>query len=600
MTTNNSASPTTVRWDDPDGSWWIIAWDPDRGRYDATKFTHGDDGEERIVDDVGFGDRRITTVDELAAQMHRTLPPEVVDDLETAALTHPGDQPLFDDVNDSRIRPAASFDWDAPDGTAWGINWVPSHGGHYTATELANDGTGEVPEVTNVGFGTPLITTVDELATRMDRSLPEHLVHDLEEAAAAFPPTDLSSDRPMGTRYRIDLADSTWWELGWDKPLGTFFATRLADPDDDLGHKVVEDHGNGLSAISNLDRLAETIGRPIPPNIAQELAADAAAHPFTSVPRSMPEADMLVITPNPTDGSARQTELARWEARLRAQEHQLEAWAASLAAQNAVEPLWTLPTAPVVTALRNLQTDMAGDSDLATFATGLGLDSRLVEDLRANQLPAELDIDQIGQVCNALRCSPYDLWGPDLAQRTLHAYGPERWPSHIEPLADGRDLPSPADEFLARRLEAHAEAQVTHASPAPPVETNAPEPDDKPPRVLAVCYRREGLLAQEPSGAIREVDPGSDTSPDVEAYHFKFRQVMEPRDEYLGGVGRPPCELPPRPQRCPRPSRVHRPGAGGRRRDHGHPDRRDRDGRTTRRRKGHLGRVRAELPGSAA
>src|ERR671911_269829 len=97
---------------------------------------HGDDGEERIVNDVGFAERRITTVDELAAQMHRTLPPEVVDDL--------------------------------------------------------------------------------------------------EEAALAFPPTDLSSDRPMGTRYRIDLADSTWWELGWDKPLGTFFATRLADPDDGL------------------------------------------------------------------------------------------------------------------------------------------------------------------------------------------------------------------------------------------------------------------------------------------------------------------------------------------------------------------------------
>jgi hypothetical protein len=444
MTINHNASPTTVRWDDPDGSWWIIAWDPDRGRYEATKFTPGDDSEERIVDDVGFGERRITTVDGLAAQMHRTLPPEVIDDL--------------------------------------------------------------------------------------------------EEAATAFPPTDLSSDRPMGTRYRIDLADSTWWELGWDKPLGTFFATRLADPDDGLGHKVVEDHGNGLSAISNLDRLAQTIGRPIPPTIAQELAADAAAHPFTSVPRFMPEADMLVITPDPTDGSPRQAELARWEARLRAQEHQLEAWAASLAAQTAVEPLWTLPTAPVVAALRNLQTDMAGDSDLATFATGLGLAPALVEDLRANQLPAQLDIDQISQVCEALRCSPYDLWGPDLAQRILHAYGPERWPSHIEPLADGRDLPSPADEFLARRLEAHAEAQVTHASPAPPVETNAPEPDDKPPRVLAVCYRREGLLAQEPSGSIREVDPGSDASPEVEAYHFKFRQVTEPRDVLLypsTGIGEP-------------------------------------------------------------
>jgi hypothetical protein len=433
MTTNN-ASPTTVRWDDPDGSWWLIGWEPDRGRYEATKFTHGDSGQERIVDDVGFGDRRITTIEELATQMHRTLPPEVI--------------------------------------------------------------------------------------------------ADLEEAAAAPPGTDLSSDRPMETRYRIDLGDSTWWELGWDKPLGTFFATRLAD-DDDLGHKAVEDHGNGLSAIGTVDRLAHIIGRPLPQDIAEELAADAAAHPFTSVPRFMPEADMLVITPDPADGSARQAELTRWEARLRAQEHQLEAWAASLSTQRSVEPAWTLPTAPFVAALRNLQTDMAGDSDLATFATGLGLGSALVEDLRADRLPAQLDIDQISQICEALRCSPYDLWGPDLAQRILHAYGPERWPSHIEPLADGREFPSHAEELLARRLDAHVEAHVASASLEAPVETNSPEPDEKPPRVSAVCYRREGLLAQDPSGAIREVDSHSDSSPHVEAYHYTFRQVTEPRDVLL-------------------------------------------------------------------
>jgi hypothetical protein len=81
----DNPTPTTVRWEDPDGSWWIISWDPDRGRYDATKFTHDDAGEDRIVDDVGFGDRRITTVEELAAQMNRTLPPEVVHDLEHPA-----------------------------------------------------------------------------------------------------------------------------------------------------------------------------------------------------------------------------------------------------------------------------------------------------------------------------------------------------------------------------------------------------------------------------------------------------------------------------------------------------------------------------------
>jgi hypothetical protein len=186
-----------------------------------------------------------------------------------------------------------------------------------------------------------------------------------------------------------------------------------------------------------------------------------------------------------------------------------------------------------VDALRNLQNDMAADSDLATFATGLGLDAALVEDLRTDRLPESLDIGQVSRVCEALRCSPYDLWGPDLAQRILHAYGPEQWPTHIEPLADGRELSRPHDEFIARRLDADV-ARITDASTPP-----SPNPggrdlcDGLPPRVSAVCYRREGLLAEEPGGAIREVDSTSDASPAGEAYHFRFRQVTEPRDVLL-------------------------------------------------------------------
>ena len=91
----------------------------------------------------------------------------------------------------------------------------------------------------------------------------------------------------MGTRYRIDEGDGTWWELGWDKPLGTFYATRFAD-DGELGHKVVEDYGNGLSEIGTIAGLGDVIGRPIPPAISHELAADAAAHPFTVTPRFLP------------------------------------------------------------------------------------------------------------------------------------------------------------------------------------------------------------------------------------------------------------------------------------------------------------------------
>ena len=62
--TDNGTPPVTIRWEDPDGSWWIITSDPAQG-LSATKFTLVD-GDERIVDDVGFGDPRITTLDELS------------------------------------------------------------------------------------------------------------------------------------------------------------------------------------------------------------------------------------------------------------------------------------------------------------------------------------------------------------------------------------------------------------------------------------------------------------------------------------------------------------------------------------------------------
>lgn len=440
MTTGHA--PTTLRWDDPDGSWWLISWDSTTSSYNATKLTYGDDGEEYIVDDLGFGATRITSINDLAAEMHRILPDEMLDRVEQLV------------GEPAPIEPA-----DSPDAPA-------THG-----------------------------------------------------------------DRPMGTRYRIDLDDGTWWELGWDKPLGTFFATRFAE-DSAVGDSVLDDSGNQLSEIATIERLGEVIGRPVPGGIAQELAADATAHPFTSPPRFLPDAGMLVMTPDPSDGSAHQTELARWEARLRGQEARLEAWASSLTAQSTVEPVWELPAAPVVAALRNLQHDMAGEDDLPTFAARLGFDDKLVDALRADRLPDSLDVGQIGRVCEALRCSPYDLWGPDLARRIQHAYGPEHWPSHIEPLAEGRDVPAPHDEFIARRVEADVARIVGAALPAAASPTDA-DAVTRPPSVSTVCYRQEGLLAESRHGVIRYVESTSDAEPDVETYHFRFRQVTEPRDVLL-------------------------------------------------------------------
>jgi hypothetical protein len=82
-------------------------------------------------------------------------------------------------------------------------------------------------------------------------------------------------------------------------------------------------------------------------------------------------------------------------------------------------------------------------------------------------------------------------------------------------------------------------AVAASAAPGEPVA----DPDEQPPKVVAVCYRQVGTLAELPGGQIREVDPDSAARPDgVEAYHFAFRQVTEPRDVFLyppAGIGEP-------------------------------------------------------------
>jgi hypothetical protein len=331
-----------------------------------------------------------------------------------------------------------------------------------------------------------------------------------------------ASGRRLGVRYRIEETDGSWWELGWDRPLGTFYAQHYRlDPE---GHEhVITDLGNGLSEIPTTAHLSQQIDKPIPAAVARELEADAAAFPFVVPPRVMAAPDMLVLTPDPDTGATSAAQLAAWEASLRRWEDRLTGWAQCLYAHEGIEPRWLLPAAPVADALRTLHA-AADQEDVATFASGVGLDRRLVDDLLAGRL-TELDINQIAQVCEGLHCSPYDLWGAELARTVLHAYGPEHWPRHSEPLDDIRPT-SPADAFVERRLDAQAADQLRVTNP--PTHHHPPAPATRAVALSATCYQRVALLASEPNGVTRVVSAASDASPDAD-YHFAFRQITEPR-----------------------------------------------------------------------
>ena len=157
----------------------------------------------------------------------------------------------------------------------------------------------------------------------------------------------------------------------------------------------------------------------------------------------------------PAGAELDQESLAAWAVQLERREEALAAWEESLAARAGGPARRFLPAEPVAAALRRLQARGELDPDAATVARGFGFDPAWVGQL-LDGTAADLDVDRVAQVCEALHCSPYDLWGPELGRAILDAYGPERWPRHIEPL----DEPRGDSEFVARRLSQQADEIV--------------------------------------------------------------------------------------------------------------------------------------------
>ncbi len=96
-----------------------------------------------------------------------------------------------------------------------------------------------------------------------------------------------------------------------------------------------------------------------------------------------------------------------------------------------LEQRWTVPAEPVRAIAQGL-VEFTGD-DVRVVARGLGLDGEVLRDVLDGSR-TELGIPEVQQICEALHCTPYDLWGTETGRSILHAYGPELWPRFIEPL----------------------------------------------------------------------------------------------------------------------------------------------------------------------
>jgi hypothetical protein len=290
-------------------------------------------------------------------------------------------------------------------------------------------------------------------------------------------------ERPLGARYRIDQPDGSWWELGWDRPLGTFYAQHWSPepydpftPDEPLAW-----HGTDLAELTTVASLAATIGVPIPDGISDSLQRDALAYPHTIDP--------------PFLGAARAFR---------------DAVTVSAPART------TLPAEPVAQVLSNLRRDpYLAAENLAAFAHGLGIDADLARHIVDGTL-RDLDVDQIANVCEGLRCSPYDLWGAQMGREILDVYGPERWPRHIEPLDDGRAL-EVDDTFIRRRVE-----QQT----ADVVQVEVPSPSAV--QLEVTLFRQSAVLAVDEHGATERVTDALQPADPSREYHFAFQRIGAP------------------------------------------------------------------------
>lgn len=331
-----------------------------------------------------------------------------------------------------------------------------------------------------------------------------------------------STDRRLGDRYRVDEPDGTWWELGWDRPLGTFYAQHHTPlpydpftPDDPLAW-----HGTDLDELPTVESLAARLPIAIPDDVANDLKLDAAAYPRVADPPFLAAARRLTATvdrmESPGDGDGDDG-----AARFASRQPDTEGREGRLTDSSPTLQRWSLPAEPLAIELHGLRADRyLADDDIGTFARGLGIDPHLAQGVLSGTVE-QLTIEQIAEVCEALRCSPYDVWGPEMGRAILHAYGPESWPRHIEPLDDGRRLPSD-DEFLRRRIDQQARSITSLDGTIPSVGRGS--------AILeATRFRQTGVLAVDPTGASTRVEDDLQPADQASDYHFTFRQLRAPQ-----------------------------------------------------------------------
>lgn len=315
--------------------------------------------------------------------------------------------------------------------------------------------------------------------------------------------------------YRLEEPDGSWWDLGWDPALGTYFAQRV-QPITDADVQVLADVGHQSGEITTVDQLAHVIGRDLPNRTQDALVADAASF----------------------DGNTDLAELP-WGVRTAIHEiNQIDSETASEVASRAAayynrfaaEPLRVLPADPVADAFFTLR-DTANAAtrwpDAESYVESLGIDRALAADILTSTI-TELNPSQIADVCEGLGCSPFDLWGARLARAALPIYPPEQWPRSIQPLDELHRPPATlpqARQVLRDLIDAHATARLTQTTPVPATGFHDSYLLE---HIQATSYRRGDIIQLQADGQTHRLDEEATPASATSDYYLTFHQLTEP------------------------------------------------------------------------
>jgi hypothetical protein len=435
---------------------------------------------------------------------------------------------------------------DVGDGTWWELAWRPILTS-FEALHLTRDGLGVEQALAWHGMGAGEIVSLDHLRRRVEQPIPDEIANALAaDARRHYPGFEAVQDAAAAP---VEPYEGWLTEGPQRRSPHIDFGTRWLDPTaPDRHHRVSWVPNTGELYVTDLAQTRVRVLAVIPtrPQVEEALRGWAAVGASPDPQLSWVERRIGIWldhegdneVPPPTAGVGAEApptpatnDLAREAEPIRHAERQdeLRHSAQSPDAQVAVEPRWSLPAAPVGDALRGLLVEPAfSTTDVEEFAVGFSLDPHLTEQLVTGRI-TEVDVNQIAQLCHGLHCSPYDLWSPDLARSILHAFGPERWPRHIEPLHEGRH-PGTSTPFLDRRLDALASEKAEALALVAQARTvEQPAGDQRPEAQLEVtCYRRTAVLALACDGAITTVTDPAAPPDDAVEYHFSFRQMTEP------------------------------------------------------------------------